>query len=98
MIYTIGRKCDYDLALLSADLVGTPFIKNGSSEGYVGGIVFETQKAAHNFLVDMGHIADYRTYGVLADWNKDTTLAANKSFRRLVENSPIVRLPQMNGG
>lgn len=72
MIYTIGNKANYDRFFVEQAAEDGPH-KLGRTENYQGGIVFETEEIARRYLKGMPCGEDYDVYGVLADWENDTT-------------------------
>lgn len=87
MIYTVGIRLKYERAFAA----GKP-PKRGADSNYGGGFVFRTPEDAVAFLADKGLSGTHMVIGVLADWERDTALAAGEVFRRLTRDAELVKL------
>src|SRR5688572_25514120 len=91
MIYCYGLIAKYDAALDHGELW-----KDGPKpNGYPGGDVFRTYEDAWQFLVGRNTTDVRRVYGVLANWDTDTTsIPGNSTMRYLNRRVQIVRVPE----
>lgn len=92
MIFCIGLTNDYEAYL---NMMGESAIKLGRArdggDGYLGGSVWQTEQDALDFI-KANRIPGRSVYGVVADWDSDTTATVGDSFRRLRHNAKLVRL------
>lgn len=87
MIYTCGHTESYERYFREQ---GTPSkLGRGMHEGryYQGGSVWKTFDEANHFAIN-----GYSVYGVLADWDKDTTQSKDGPWHDLLVTSPLVKL------
>lgn len=89
MIYCYGLIEKYEAALDRGDL-----FKQGQGPGYAGGHVFRTFTEAQAFLLARGTADIRRVYGLLADWEADTSPVIGETFRRLMRRAQIVRVAE----
>ena len=90
MIFTIGRKLAYDVAL--DDPTEEHPMKLGRSENYVGGSVWKTVLQAQRYAAHK-KLKGFAVYGVLADWDKDTEKSKDGPYHDLLTDSEFVRVP-----
>ena len=98
MIYTVGERTSYDKSLAEATSE-KPFMKRG--QGFVkgvgfyrGGVVFKTRDHAEALAALPDHAKEnWGVYGVEADWDKHAIDIPGETFRRLIVDRQIVRLP-----
>jgi hypothetical protein len=88
VIYTVGLTAIYEPKLSQGQA-----IKRGRRSDYEGGWVWPTAEAAQAFLVAERSVSIRRVYGVMADWEADTQAVAGKSYRVLLRDAAVVRLP-----
>lgn len=84
MIYTLGHTQSYEFYF---DEQSTPR-KKGRTEDYVGGSVWRTKEEAQKRCPE-----DYSVYGVIADWDTDTTPSKHGNWHDLLIDALLVRLP-----
>jgi len=85
MIYTTGSTRYYDAYFLET-YTHTP-TKLGKTKTHEGGLVWQTIKEAKDNCPK-----EYSVYGVLADWEEDTSYNEKKNCRNLIKTSEIVKL------
>lgn len=90
MIYCIGLTARYEAALAGPSAP----VKRGGGADYAGGWVWETVAAAERFIAMNGLTATHSVYGLAADWNRDTAAVAGESYRRLVSDAEVLRIPR----
>lgn len=98
MIYTVGLTHLYE-----PQLAAGPVVKQGARTGpggepYPGGWVWRMPQEARAFLVARGSEAVRSVYGVEADWEADTSPAPGETYRYLVHDAQVVRIPRSEGG
>jgi len=87
MIYTVGLRAGYDEALITQPVV----TKKGRCPGYPGGSVWEDRELAESYLLGRG-LSEFAVYGVLADWEAETTRSDAGDWNDLLIDAQIVRL------
>jgi hypothetical protein len=96
MIFTVGRAATYVRLLLDPQYhlpkFGGP-VKLGRTVGYQGGSVWETERAAEEWLRANKLQDEYLVFPVDADWDLDTakSLGCDDSFRDLTRDATILR-------
>ena len=90
MIYCIGLTVRYEAALSGP---ARP-IKRGGAADYAGGWVWQTIAEAKRFIVVNGLTATHSVYGVQAAWESDTEAVPGQTYRRLMLDAAVTRLPR----
>jgi hypothetical protein len=84
IVYTVGITEIYE-AYISKDPV---------PEKAAGGSVWETREKAQTYLERCGLTEEFRVYGVVADWEKDTTAREGQEWNNLIADSLLIRLDE----
>ena len=92
MIYTVGRRLKYDRAFAAGPVVKRGRGPNPDGTTYPGGFAFRTADEAARFLASRGLSGTHMVMGLEADWDRDTEAAVGVPFRRLLRDSPVVKL------
>jgi hypothetical protein len=89
MIYCVGVKENYDRYFTEQERP----LKLGrvEKEGYPGGSVWKTQEAAQAFC-ENNHDNKYGVYGVLANWETDTTPSLSGDWHDLLYDAELIKL------
>ncbi len=90
MIYCIGLTVRYEAALAGP----VAPVKRGGAADYAGGWVWQTVADAERFIAMNGLSATHTVYGLDADWTQDTEAAAGQSYRRLLRDTAVLRIPR----
>lgn len=85
MIYTVGHKASYDRYLREQ---GPQCYKRGPRGDYPGGSVWRTVEEAEHHAPE-----GYAVYGVIADWELDTTPSSRGDWHDLLHDARIVSVP-----
>lgn len=93
MIFTLGKTDVYD-PLLRDHPDAT---KEGRSDDYAGGSVWETFEAAQAYLDSTILGEEFSIYGVLADWETQTEPEPGQGWHRLLVTSKLIKLEQHDG-
>ena len=88
MIYAVGLVSKYDPLLTQGAVT-----KKGRTATYPSGMVWRTAADAQMFLMLEGGSHVRTVYGVNADWDADTAEVPGKSYRHLLRDAEVVRLP-----
>jgi hypothetical protein len=90
MIYCIGLTARYEKALAGPSAP----VKGGRAPDYPGGWVWQTAAGAGGFLARNGLTATHSVYAVEADWERDTEAVPGETYRRLIRNAAVHRIPR----
>ncbi len=86
MIYAIGWEPGYSQYLAESPECD-PVMKKGRTADYAGGSVWRTPEEAQQHCK-----ADYKVYGVIADWETDTVPSSDGQWHDLLVDAKIVDL------